>query len=379
MTVSPLPPDGPSCSGGLLWEALDDLPSSGRVLVAMSGGVDSTAAALLLQRKDLELQAVTFRFVAETEDDPASPVGSGSIERARSVCRTLGIPHRVADYTRAFREAVIDPFYGEYAAGRTPNPCVRCNASIKWPAMLEQADRLGCDYVATGHYARIIRTGDRQRILRGRDRRKDQSYALYALGQDMIRRTLFPVGNLAKSYVRSLVEEARLGDALARESQDICFVPRGTHRTLLARRLSPRPGPVVDLEGRVLGTHRGLPFYTVGQRKGLGIPLGAPMYVIEIDPEANRLVLGPRSALCKRTFRVTDVNWVSLPPPLPGSVLEAEVEVRYRARPIPGRVKVLGPETAEIHLLPHEQAVAPGQSAVWYRGEVLVGGGVIRP
>ena len=356
-------------------------PESGRVLVAMSGGVDSSVAALLLKVRGLHVLGVTFRLYPDQEAHPASVASrawAAPVERARQVCKGLGISHQVIDLTEAFRRMVIDPFCGQYAAGATPNPCVRCNALVKWPGMIETAAALDCAYVATGHYARIRSAPGRYRILRGADRRKDQSYALYSLPQAALARTLLPLGSMTKELVRKTAERASLPTSSAGESQDICFIPHGDYRGFLAPRISARPGPIQDAQGRLLGTHKGLPFYTVGQRKGLGIAAGRPLYVIEKDTENNRLVVGHREALCRRAFRVTGVNWVSMACPPAETVLEAEVEVRYRSKAIPGQIHVEGNDMVGIQVPDHHQAVAPGQSAVWYGGDVLLGGGIIQ-
>jgi tRNA-specific 2-thiouridylase len=363
------------------WEPAEDLPRSGRVLVAMSGGVDSSVAAMILKQRGLHVEGVTFLLDRDLETDPRSASSDSSVasvERARQVCRKLEIPHHVIGRTEAFQTMVIDPFCGQYAAGNTPNPCVRCNAYVKWPSLLDAAAALGCPYIATGHYARIRKAGDRVQLLRGRDRSKDQSYALYSLPQQSLDRTLFPLGSMTKQSVREAAERESLPISGTRESQDICFIPQGDYRSFLAPRLSVRPGPIQDGEGRVLGTHQGLPFYTIGQRKGLGIPAGRPLYVIERDTANNLLVVGPRSALCKREFHVAKVNWVSIHIPPADTTHRAEVEVRYRTKPIPAKLHVLGTDAVRIHLPAHDQAIAPGQSAVWYRGDLLLGGGIIQ-
>lgn len=351
-----------------------------RVLVAMSGGVDSSVAALLLKEQGLDVQGVTFQLIHAREGDLDTDSNCSSVaaaKRARQVCEGLEIPHHIIDRTDNFKRAVIDPFCADYAAGSTPNPCVRCNAFVKWPGLLEAASALDCWYVATGHFARIRREGERTRILRGTDRGKDQSYALYTLPQTALERTLFPLGSMTKESVRTVAEEASLPTSGTQESQDICFIPDGDYRSFLARRVSMRPGQIQDSEGQVLGTHQGLPCYTVGQRKGLGIPAGRPLYVIEKDTKENLLVVGPREALCRRAFLVAGVNWVSMPSPAAGTKLEAELEVRYRTRPIQAELRVRTDETVQINLPDHDQAIAPGQSAVWYRGDVLLGGGII--
>jgi tRNA-specific 2-thiouridylase len=249
---------------------------------------------------------------------------------------------------------------------------------VKWPSLLEVAFAHNCKHIATGHYARIHREGERYQILRGEDRGKDQSYALYSLPQQSLGRTLFPLGSMTKEHVRNMAEKASLPTSGIGESQDICFIPEGDYRSFLGPRLSVRPGPILYCEGHALGTHRGLPFYTVGQRKGLGVAAGFPLYVIEKDTENNILVVGPRKALCKRTLCVGEVNWVSTNPPPADASLKAEVEVRYRTKPIPGELHVRNDGTVHIDVPRHDQAIAPGQSAVWYQGDVLIGGGIIQ-
>lgn len=358
-----------------------EAPGTGRVLVAMSGGVDSSMAALILKQRGFDVLGVTFELVQEPEQARQTGLGcasSASIERAEKVCRQLEIPHHVLSRTETFRKRVIDPFCEQYGAGNTPNPCVRCNALVKWPTLLDAASALACPKVATGHYARIRKEGNRYQILRGKDRGKDQSYALYALPQRSLRRTLFPLGHLKKEEVRFMAEKASLPTSGTRESQDICFIPEGDYRNFLASRLSVRPGPIRDRQGRELGTHKGLAFYTVGQRRGLGIPAGEPLYVIEKDAEENLLVVGPREALTRESFTVAEVNWVSTPPPPAECTFEAEVEVRYRSRPVRGEVHVSRDGTVRVRTLGHNQAIAPGQSAVWYQGDLLLGGGIIQ-
>ncbi|MEW6443320.1 MAG: tRNA 2-thiouridine(34) synthase MnmA [bacterium] len=350
------------------------------VLVAMSGGVDSSVAAWLLREEGMRVEGLTLSLCPEplAVEHPVWALRClESVERARRVCRLLGVRHAIVEQADAFWERVVDPFCTEYAGGRTPNPCVLCNPRVKWAALLEEAGRRGCDFVATGHYARLARTGGRVQILRGLDRSKDQSYALYGLDQTALGRTLFPLGARRKSEVRKAATDLRLPVWDTAESQDVCFIPKRGHEDFLAARVALAPGPIEDSEGRLLGTHRGLALYTVGQRKGLGVAGGKPLYVLAKDAAANRLVVGPREALCRRCFLVSGVSWVSSEAPPDGSSLETEVELRYRARPVPAEIRVLAGGRVEVRLDRHTQAVAPGQSAVWYQGEVLIGGGII--
>ena len=344
----------------------------------MSGGVDSSVAAWLLQNDGLEVAGVTF-LLGPPPPAPPEPQPPGAFPhlRASEVCSRLGVPHQVIDLRELFHARVISPFCREYAAGQTPNPCVVCNAQVKWSSLLKAADRAGCGYVATGHYARVDPTTAGFRLLRALDGCKDQSYALYRLNQQALARTLLPLGNWEKTRVRSLATQACLPTRDTPDSQDICFLPRGGLRAFLSGHVALEPGPVLDPQGRRVGTHAGLAFYTVGQRKGLGIPLGRPVYVIEKRPATNTLVVGPREALGLRSVEVRDVHWTSVSPPAPGTILTAQVELRYRSTPLTAEVHVLDGGAVRIHLPDHRQAVAPGQSAVWYQGEILLGGGFI--
>lgn len=351
-----------------------------RVLVAMSGGVDSATAAWLLAREGLDVVGATLVFGPPEPRKLGERLFSASDEalaRARSVCERLGIPHVTLDAVERFHTQVLEVFCFEYGAGRTPNPCVLCNPDVKWAFLLEEADKRGCAKVATGHYARLAEASGRIQILRGADRAKDQSYALYRLGQEALARTVFPLGSLNKLEVRRLAAEADLGVGSAPESQDLCFLPKGGYGDFLRERLVMSPGPIEDLQGRTLGTHKGLGLYTVGQRKGLGVPFGKPLYVVAKDAVRNRLLVGPRQALCRTLVEVEQVRWVSVEPPVPGTVLHADVELRYRSRPLPAQILVQARDRVKIRLPSHNQAVAPGQSAVWYNGEILLGGGFL--
>ncbi len=341
---------------------------SSRVMVAMSGGVDSSVATALLVRQGYEVIGATLKLLAGAD--------AGAALRARRACDLLGISHHTLDFVAEFRKHVIEPFCAEYARGRTPNPCINCNRWMKWEMLLREVKEAGCDYLATGHYAIIEQAAHRWQLLRGNDRTRDQSYVLYCLTQEQLAHTLLPLGELTKEQVRELATELNLPAAQTPESQDICFVREGSYRDLLTAHMVMQSGEIVDQQGNVLGRHSGLGNYTVGQRKGLGIGGHPPLFVLAKDIEANRLIAGPRQALARRRFEVEDVNWLSIEPPLIGETIEAQVEVRYRARPIACHVTWLAGR-ATVELAEHDQAISPGQAAVFYANDVVLGGGSI--
>lgn len=356
-----------------------------RVLVGMSGGVDSSVAAALLCEAGYEVIGVTLNVwperdpmqaLVEREDACCS---LGAVEDARRVAAQLGIPYYVLNFRELFRRYVMDHFAAEYARGRTPNPCVRCNQFVKFDALLARAVALAADYVATGHYARIDHdpVSGRWRLLRARDRQKDQSYVLYVMSQERLARTLFPLGDLTKAEVRAHAARLGLATAAKGESQEICFVPTGDYRDYLAQAApaTQRPGPIRDLAGRVLGQHQGIAYYTIGQRRGLGLATGEPLYVIDILPEENCLVVGPADALQAAGCLVEDVNWVALAPP--AGPVRAHARIRYRADEAP---VVLAPAAGgglAVRFLAPQRAVTPGQTIVLYDGDVVLAGGTI--
>lgn len=362
--------------------ALPDQPS---VLVAMSGGVDSSLAAALLQEQGYAVTGATMHLWGEeegVEQGPSSCCSLEAVEGARRVCQVLGIPHYVLNMSREFAERVVADFVGEYGRGRTPNPCLACNREIKFRLLRERARALGYDYLATGHYARVERVEEagrpRYRLLRGADRRKDQSYVLYMLGQEELAQLLLPLGGLSKVQVRAEAARRGLPTAGRRESQEICFIPDDDYRRFLAKRLpeSARPGPIRDLAGRVLGEHRGLPYYTVGQRRGLGLSgQPQPLFVIALDVRENALLVGPEEALLRTELEAEDVTFVS--GEWPAGPLPVDAQVRYRA---PASPATLYPGTAgHIRLVfdAPQRAIAPGQAVVFYQGAEVVGGGTI--
>ncbi len=358
----------------------------GRVLVAMSGGIDSTVTAMMLHEEGYEVIGITMKTW-----DYANSGGSrketgccslDSINDARKVAVDKGFPHFIIDIREEFGDYVIDNFVDEYLAGRTPNPCVLCNTHIKWDALLRRADALDCEFIATGHYARIRMHQGRYYIAKGQDPHKDQSYVLWGLSQECLRRTRFPLGDYTKPQVRQLAAEWGYEELSKKaESYEICFVPDNDYRSFLKRRvpdLAQRVagGVFVDTQGNVLGHHKGYPFYTIGQRKGLGIALGQPMYVTEIIPETNTVVLGTMDELIRNGMTVGKLNLQKYER-IPEEGIEAITRIRYKDRGTWSALRQEG-HTVEVSFFANVRGVAPGQSAVFYEenGDVI-GGGII--
>jgi tRNA-specific 2-thiouridylase len=355
------------------------MSSNGSVLVAMSGGVDSSVAACLLAERGYDVIGSHLRLIHAGDGVDHGCCGPTARADAEAVGRVGRFDVEVVDLSETFERTVLADFFAEHAAGRTPNPCARCNEHIKFGAFLARADALGIDFVATGHYVRSPADDDGTRHLRrGLDASKDQSYMLHTLGQRELRRSLFPVGDLPKAETRRLARRLGLPVADKPDSQEVCFVPGADHASFIAGREPAlvRDGEIVDPDGAVIGRHGGAFRYTVGQRRGLGVSTGERTYVLDVDAAANRVVVGPGELLARRRVEADRVHWVAGRPPARGP-FEAEVQLRYRSAPVPAVVESTSAEAVRVELRTPQRGVAPGQSVVVYRGDELLGGGRI--
>ena len=348
-----------------------------RIVVAMSGGVDSSVAAALLAEQGHDVIGLSMQLYSHDHGHFGSCCTLDDLNDARRVASRLGFPHYILNLEERFQETVISNFVHEYASGRTPLPCAHCNSDLKFSTLLDRARGFGSGHVATGHYARIEQAPDGRWLLkRSVDREKDQSYFLFSLTQAQLASAVFPVGSLSKPAVRA--EAHRLGLAVADkpDSQEICFVPDGDYAAFVAGRTGEaRTGAIVDGQGRTLGAHEGVHRFTIGQRKGLGIATGMPLYVLKIDAESGDVTVGPRSALERCSLTASGVNWVSVD--APSGWVPASAQIRHRHRAAAGRVRALDDHRAEFAFDAPQAAVTPGQAVVFYDEDVVVGGGWI--
>jgi len=340
--------------------------SQKRVAVAMSGGVDSSVAAALLKQAGYGVSGIYARLWPY-------PDLANTISDLERTCQLLDIPLHQIDLEGEFRRLVIDYFTQEYGRGRTPNPCIACNQQIKFRLLMEKALETGAEYLATGHYARIEPSPEGYRLRQAADQSKDQSYFLYMLGQRQLEHLLFPLGELSKEKARKIAGEMSLPTASRSESQDVCFIPDNDYRTFIAGHISFQPGDIVDIKGRVLGQHDGLAKYTVGQRQGLGLASDEPLYVIELDAANNRLVVGSKDQLLHSVLLASQLSWVS--GKAPAGPISLTAKVRYKAPEVAAELDFN--DGAKLRFDEPQQAIAPGQSVVFYQDDFVLGGGII--
>jgi len=365
----------------------EDANSNATVAVAMSGGVDSSTAAALLASRGYRVIGLTMRLFcySDRQTSEKSCCNTQAIADARAVCERIGAPHYVIGGEKEFKRDVISRFVDSYLTGSTPNPCVDCNSFIKFKMLMYKALNIGADYLATGHYVRIGAHNGSPALLRGLDRDKDQSYFLWGIPRSSLNRLLFPLGEYNKGQVRALAGEYGLEVREKVESQEVCFVENDDLEAFIRQSaaervegdetpLSTRPGPVLDSSGKVVGEHRGSAFYTIGQRKGLGVSLGRPVYVTRIDTASNVVVVGDDNELGSNLLEAEQVNFLADPP---DSNFKAGVQIRYRHNPVPATVEHTGNYSVRVRFETPQRAVARGQSVVFYDNEVLLGGGVI--
>lgn len=354
-----------------------------KVVVGMSGGVDSSVAAYLLKQEGYDVIGVTMQIWQDedegTKEENGGCCGLSAVEDARRVAQMLDIPYYVMNFKKEFKEQVMDYFVGEYLRGRTPNPCIACNRYVKWEALLKRSLMIGADYIATGHYARIERLDNGRFAIRNSvTAAKDQTYALYNLTQEQLAHTLMPVGAYTKDEIRSIAEEAKLPVAHKKDSQEICFIPDDDYASFIERERGgcvPGPGKFVNAAGEVLGTHRGITHYTVGQRKGLNLAMGHPVFVTQIRPDTNEVVIGENEDVFTAELTCSGVNFMAaedLTEPV-----RALTKIRYAHKGAYCRLEKTGPDSVKCTFEEPVRAVTPGQAAVFYMGEYVLGGGTI--
>ena len=352
-----------------------------KVIVGLSGGVDSSTTAALLLKEGYEVIGITIKMWGEdcinrTEDKCCGPQ---AVMDARAICSKLGIPHYIVDLSKEFKQEVIEYFANEYKSGRTPNPCVVCNRKIKFYALIKMADQLGAKWVSTGHYAKIEYSPELQRWLlkRGKDTKKDQSYFLFSLTQEQLERTLLPLGDLTKEDTRKYAEEFGLKTAKKVESQEICFVPDGNYAEFLKKSalVSEKKGVIVNQQGRVLGYHNGIHMFTIGQRKGIKIPAEKPYYVVDLDPSANRVIIGSKEDLISNELIAKNCNWIKFG--TPPEKMDVIAKIRYNHAGAPATIYPGENGSVLVRFHTPQRAITPGQACVFYDGDTVVGGGWI--
>jgi len=352
-----------------------------KALIAMSGGVDSSVAAKIMVDEGFECIGCTMKLHNNNDDEVAEAAHTccslSDVEDARSVAIRLGMPYYVFNFQDDFKEKIIDKFIRSYQSGRTPNPCIDCNRFMKFDKLFERGKVLGCDYIVTGHYARIAFSDGIYHLYKAVDPSKDQSYVLYGMNQEQLAHTRFPLGGMCKTETRALAEEGNFINADKPDSQDICFVPDGDYASVIAKYsgVTEKPGKFVDTNGNVLGDHKGITHYTIGQRKGLGIPMKMPVYVQKIDVERNEVVLGTNEELFKTTLTASEMNWIS--GSVPASEFRCSGKIRYRHTEQPCVVTPVGDDKISLVFDEPQRAITPGQAVVLYLGDEVLGGGII--